>query len=69
MGFLCDHPDLGQLEPAMLEAASQMSHISAELAVIYSDRKVERVRTVLKERQHEIGEFNLRLEGAKLVST
>ena len=53
----------------MLEAVSQMSHISAELAVIYSDRKAERVRTVLKERQHEIGEFNLRLEGAKLVST
>jgi len=53
----------------MLEAVSQMSHISAELAVIYSDRKVERVRTVLKERQHEIGEFNLRLEEPKLVST
>ena len=53
----------------MLEAVSQMSHISAELAVIYSDRKAERVRTVLKERQHEIGEFNLRLEEHKLVST
>ena len=46
-----------------------MSHISAELAAIYSDRKVERARTVLKERQHEIGEFNQRLEEAKIVST
>ena len=69
LGFLRDHPDLAQLEPSMLEAASQMSHISAELAAIYSDRKVERARTVLKERQHEIGEFNQRLEEAKIVST
>ncbi len=69
LGFLRDHPDLAQLEPSMLEAASQMSHISAELASIYSDRKVERARTVLKERQHEIGEFNQRLEEAKIVST
>ncbi len=69
LGFLRDQPDLAQLEPSMLEAASQMSHISAELAATYSDRKVERARTVLKERQHEIGEFNQRLEEAKIVST
>ncbi|MEP5152700.1 DNA repair protein [Planktotalea sp.] len=69
LGFLRDHPDLATLEPTVLEAAAQMSHISAEMANIYSDRKVDRARQVLKERQHEIAEFNLRLEEAKVVST
>ncbi|MGB7319046.1 MAG: DNA repair protein [Planktotalea sp.] len=69
LGFLREHPDLAQLEPTILEAAAQMSHISSELADIYSDRKVNRARQVLKERQHEIVEFNARLEEAKLVST
>lgn len=69
LGFLREHPDLAQLESAMLEAAAQMSQISAELGAIYSDKKVERARTILKERQHEIGQFNERLENAKLVST
>lgn len=69
LGFLRDHPDLATLEPTVLEAAAQMSHISSEMADIYSDRKVDRARQVLKERQHEIAEFNLRLEEAKIVST
>ena len=69
LGFLRDHLDLGQLESTMLEVASQMNDISTELAAIYSDRKIERARTVLKERQHEIDEFNLRLGEAKFVST
>jgi len=46
-----------------------MSHISGEMAAIYSDQKVERARNVLKERQHEIAQFNERLEEAKHVST
>ena len=69
LGFLRRHPDLAQLEPAILEAAAQMSHISAELAETYSDQKVERARTILKERQHEIAQFNERLEDAKVVAT
>ncbi|MGH1578349.1 DNA repair protein [Planktotalea sp.] len=69
LGFLRSHPDLAQLEPSVLETAAQMSQVSAELAHIYSDQKVERARNVLKERQHEIVEFNARLEDAKIVST
>lgn len=69
LGFLRAHPDLGQLEPSILEAAAQMSHISSEMADIYSDQKVERARNILKERQHEIGMFNERLSQAKQVST
>ena len=69
LGFMREHPDLAQLEPTILEAAAQMSHISSELASIYSDKKVARAKQVLEERQHEIVEFNERLESAKLVST
>jgi len=67
--FLRDHPDLGQLEPTVLEAAAQMSHVSAELARIYSDEKVSRARHILTQRQHEVADFNIRLEQAKHVST
>jgi hypothetical protein len=69
LGFLRQHPDLTQLEPEILEAAAQMSHISAELARSYSDDKVKRARQNLHERQHEIAQFNERLEQAKLIST
>lgn len=37
-----DHPDLGSLEPDLLEVAAQMPHVSQELAEICSDEKVAR---------------------------
>lgn len=67
--YLRDHPDLGQLEPTILEVAAQMSHISADLAKVYSDEKVARARHVLEQRQQEIEEFNFRIDKAKHVAT
>ena len=48
--------------------AAQMSHISREMAEVYSDDKGTRARGFLKERQIEIERFNTRLEQAKAVS-
>ncbi|MFK7835064.1 MAG: DNA repair protein [Sulfitobacter sp.] len=69
LAYLRDHPDLSLLEPALLEVAAQMSHISRELAEVYSDDKISRARAFLKERQQEIALFNERLEQAKGIST
>ncbi|MEM7520641.1 MAG: DNA repair protein [Pseudomonadota bacterium] len=69
LAYLRDHPDLGLLEPALLEVAAQMSHISRELAEVYSDEKLARARAFLKERQQEIALFNERLIQAKSIST
>lgn len=65
MAFLRDHPDLGELEPSVLEVASQMSHISKDLAQTYSDRSIARARDFLIQRQQEIEDFNTRLDEAK----
>ena len=62
------HPDLGALEPDILELAAQMSRISQDLAETYSDEKVTRARTFLQQRQQEIDTFNTRLEQAKQVT-
>ncbi|SEK28273.1 hypothetical protein SAMN05421666_1994 [Roseovarius nanhaiticus] len=67
LAHLNDHPDLGTLEPSMLEVAAQMSYLSRELAETYSDEKVERARAFLIQRQQEIEAFETRLEKAKLV--
>lgn len=48
-----DHPDLGALEPEVLELAAQMSHVSRGLAEVYSDDKVARAKTFLRQRQQE----------------
>lgn len=69
LAYLRDHPDLSTLEPALLEAAAQMSHISRELAEVYSDEKIERARSFLKQRQEEVNLFNDRLDQAKSIST
>lgn len=69
LAYLRDHPDLSMLEPAVLELAAQMSHISRELAAVYADDKLDRARSFLKERQQEIELFNSRLEQAKAIST
>ncbi len=66
---LREHPDLGRLEPEILEIAAQMSHLSRDLAETYSDEKVARARRFLKERQDEIALFNDRLIEAKTAAT
>ncbi|MGR3456213.1 DNA repair protein [Pseudooceanicola sp.] len=68
LAFLRQHPDLGQLEPEILEAAAQMSQVSKELAETYSDEKVDRARTFLKQRQEELEQFNDRIETAKALT-
>lgn len=68
LAYLRDHPDLSSLEPALLEVAAQMSHISKELAEVYSDERVNRARSFLEQRQYEIDQFNSRLDHAKSVS-
>lgn len=65
IAFLREHPDLVELEAPLLEVAAQMSHISRELAQVYSDRNVVRARDFLIARQQEIEDFNTRLDGAK----
>ncbi|KIN61363.1 putative repair protein [Sulfitobacter noctilucae] len=68
LAYLRDHPDLSTLEPSLLEVAAQMSHISRELAEVYSDKKISRARNFLKERQQEIALFDARLDQAKSIS-
>lgn len=67
--YLRDHPELGSLEPEVLELAAQMSHISQELAHTYSDEAIKRARDFLAQRQSEVESFNKRLETAKSIST
>ncbi len=67
LSFLRDHPDLQNLEPALLDVAAQMSHISRELAEVYSDERVARARAFLTQRQQEVAAFNARLDHAKRV--
>lgn len=69
LAYLRDHPDLSTLEPKVLEVAAQMSHLSTELAQVYSDEKIARARSFLEQRQEEIELFNSRLEQARLIST
>lgn len=68
LAYLRDHPDLGSLEPDLLEVAAQMSHISRELADIYSDERIARARTFLTQRQQEVETFNARLDQAKQIT-
>lgn len=65
IAYLRDHPDLGNLEPAVLETAAEMSFASHELAEVYSDKNVERAKAFLRQRQEEIETFNRRIDQAK----
>ena len=67
LSYLREHPDLERLEPALLDVAAQMSHISRELADVYSDERVARARAFLTQRQQEIDTFNARLDHAKRI--
>jgi predicted nucleic acid-binding Zn-ribbon protein len=53
-----EHPELGHLEPEVLELAAQMSFTTRELAQIYSEDKVNRAKDFLKARQQELDSFN-----------
>lgn len=64
MELLRDHPSLGDLEPALLEVASQMSFESRDLAEVYSSDKVERARTFLLQRKQELEEYQDRIHKA-----
>lgn len=59
--FMRDHPELETLEPSVLEVAAQMGREARELAEIYSDEKVGRAKTFLKQRQEEIDQYRERL--------
>ena len=58
------HPDLGRLEPEILEMAAQMSHESRELAEIYSTERVDRARHFLRQRQEEAAQMKERVQVA-----
>jgi len=66
--YMRDHPDLATLEPELLELAAQMSHASRDIAKIYSDEKVRRAKAFLAERQHEVADFQDKLELAMSVT-
>ncbi|MEO9682563.1 MAG: DNA repair protein [Tateyamaria sp.] len=69
LDFMRDHPDLGVLEPELLNLAAKMSHVSRDLAEAYSDDRVQRARSFLKERQFEVDRFNERLAHAKAIQS
>ena len=50
LAFLRDHPELGALEPEVLELAAQMSHVARDLARVYADDKVAAAREALNHR-------------------
>jgi hypothetical protein len=58
------HPDLGKLEPEILEIAAQMSHESRDLADIYSTERVERAQQFLRQRQEEADQMTDRVRTA-----
>ena len=60
------HPDLGTLEPEILEMAAQMSHESRELGEIYSTERVERARQFLRQRQEEADQMTQRVQAASV---
>ncbi len=65
--FLQAHPDLGSLEPDILEQAAKMSFASRELAQVYSDEAVARARGFLRHREEEIALFEERIARARDV--
>jgi hypothetical protein len=62
------HPELGRLEPEILELAAQMSFMSRDLAKIYSDEGVARARSFLAERHNEAERLQLQIREAGLVA-
>ena len=67
LNHLRKHPDLGHLEPELLELAAQMSLQSRDLAQVYSAEKIERAKTFLKARQMEAQALEDKLRIARLA--
>jgi hypothetical protein len=65
LAHLRRHPDLGKLEPEVLELAAQMSHESRALAETYATERVERARQFLRQRREEADAMIERIEAAK----
>ena len=63
--YLRNHPDLGKLEPELLEIAAQMSHESRDLAETYSTERVQRARQFLNQRQVEAEQVQARMQQAR----
>lgn len=59
------HPDLGHLEPEILELSAQMSFIARDLAQVYSDDSVARARAFLTQRQEEAERYADHLAAAR----
>jgi hypothetical protein len=59
------HPDLGALEPELLELAAQMSLQSRDLARVYSDKKLHRAKTFLEQRQQEADKLGQQIKLAR----
>ncbi|WOI57320.1 DNA repair protein [Palleronia sp. LCG004] len=62
--YLRRHPDLGHLEPDVLETAAEMSYASRELADTYGDENLARARSFLAQRREEIAQFEERIDSA-----
>lgn len=67
MVLLRQHPDLGHLEPELLELAAQMSFQSRDLARAYSDDKVARARAFLSSRQSDAENLAERIRLARMT--
>ena len=63
--WMRQHPELGTLEHDVLQVAAQMSVESQALARIYTDEKVERARSFLRQRQQEVEEYRQRISMAQ----
>ncbi|MEL7230599.1 MAG: DNA repair protein, partial [Pseudomonadota bacterium] len=63
--WMRDHPDLGELEHDVLVVAAQMSTESRDLAQVYATEKVDRARSFLRQRQHEVEEYRQRITMAQ----
>ncbi len=67
LALMREHPDLDQIEPQILELAAQMSHVSRDLADTYSDEKMDRALSFLRQREEELEQFNARIDRAKSI--
>lgn len=65
LDHLRQHPDLGHLEPELLDLAAEMSFLSRDLARIYADDKVARAKSFLAQRQEEVHGVTERLDAAR----
>lgn len=67
LAYLRDHPELGNLEPGILEVAAQMSVTAKDLAANYSDANVGRAKLFLRQRQEEVSKQQKRIKSALRV--